>query len=197
MADFNGDGVPDAATFFADQELILTGNGDGSFTNTSTSLNIPSIDGLSLALNVSPFPTVGDFDGDGKEDVALVGTYFNYTPDLFLGSTTSRASSGVWVYYGNGDSTFSQPISAGIFYDISGLKLIAAALVSGGPSDLMSSTEGLRGNALASWLNVIPSHPGRTFGNAQFFSGGTTMDSLQAADFDHDGKLDLLASNGA
>ena len=197
LADFNGDGVPDAATFFADQELILTGNGDGSFTNTSTSLNIPSIDGLSLALNVSPFPTVGDFDGDGKQDVALAGTYFNYTPDLFLGSTTSRASTGVWVYYGNGDSTFSQPVSAGFFYDISGLKLIAGALDPGGPSDLMSSTEGLRGNALASWLNVIPSHPGRTFGKALYLSGGTTIDSLQAADFDHDGKLDLLASNGA
>lgn len=197
LADFNGDGVLDATVFFADHAIVLTGNGDGSFSTTSSSLSVPSIDGLNLTTNVLPNLTVGDFDGDGKQDVALLGEYVNDTPDLYLGGNTARLSIGVSVYYGNGDSTFSPPVFAGIFYDSPPLNLTAAALAPGGASDLMAFGAWAFGDAQSSSLAVLPSHSGRTFGKPLYFLGGTAIDSIQVADFNHDGKLDLFASNGA
>ncbi len=197
FADFNGDGILDATVFFADQAIVLTGNGDGSFTSSASSLSIPAVNGLTMITNVPPILAVGDFDGDGKQDVALLGNYINYTPSLYLGGSTVRYSYGVSVYYGNGDSTFSQPVSAGFFYDSPPLNLTATALDPGRPSDLaVVGWNGVSGGQ-ASLLGVLPSHPGRTFGNSLYFFGGAETDSIQFADFDHDGKLDLLASNGA
>lgn len=203
FADLNGDGIVDAIIFFGDHAIVLTGNGDGSFTSAGTnlSLGIPSIDGLNLITNVPSMTTVGDFDGDGKQDIALVGSYYNYTPDLYLGGgDTVRYSHAVWVYYGNGDATFSQPVSAGIFYDSLNLSVTAAALHPGGPTDLIAlsnSGDGAFADPVASLLALIPSSSGRTFGKPRYFLGGEAIDSIQLADFNHDGKLDLFASNGS
>jgi hypothetical protein len=201
-ADLNGDGIVDALIFFGDHSIVFTGNGDGSFTSTGTnpSTNIPSIDGITLSTNVPSMTAVGDFDGDGKQDVALVGNYYNYTPDLYLGGTTVRYSQAVWVYYGNGDATFSPAVSAGVFYDSPPLSITAAAFHSGGPSELMAlsnSGVGAFADPNASLLALLPSSSRGTFGQPRYFLGGEAIDSIQLADFNHDGKLDLFASNGS
>ena len=102
--DFNGDGKLDLAiaiqytpgvTIF-DYVTVLTGNGDGTFSNTDFSLPLPS-DPYSMA--------VGDFNGDGKLDFATASAPYNYlsillqapasslpTPDFSVAASTATAT---------------------------------------------------------------------------------------------------------
>lgn len=79
-ADFNGDHVLDLAVVSNDQAnfTILSGNGDGTFKTTGT-FAIPSTPG---------YAATGDFNHDGKVDLAISG----------IGV--------VYVFLGNGDGTF-------------------------------------------------------------------------------------------
>jgi len=79
-ADFNGDGIPDLAAVSNSQSnfTILTGAGDGTFRVQGT-FATPSSPG---------YMAVGDFNNDGKADLAISG----------LGV--------VYVFLGNGDGTF-------------------------------------------------------------------------------------------
>jgi hypothetical protein len=86
VGDFNGDGRPDLAVanfgFFPDQGTVsvLLGNGDGSF---QTARN--------FAVGIFPLSVaVGDFNGDGMQDLAVAN------------SNSNNAS----VLLGNGDGTF-------------------------------------------------------------------------------------------
>jgi hypothetical protein len=86
VGDFNGDGKPDLVAFSANNPCkcisVLMGNGDGTFQNAVTTQ--------------PPFPVatigVGDFNGDGKLDLATAGTF--------------GTSSSVNILLGNGDGTF-------------------------------------------------------------------------------------------
>jgi hypothetical protein len=82
--DFNGDGVPDVvgANYFSPGgATVLLGNGDGTLTAMAATLPTNT-----FAQSI----VVGDFNGDGKLDLA-----FGY-------------SSAVAVFLGNGDGTFNQ-----------------------------------------------------------------------------------------
>jgi hypothetical protein len=93
VGDFNGDGELDLAVANSDignfsqgNVSILLGNGDGTFkaaVNYSTGFNSSSV-------------VVGDFNGDGKLDLAV--------PDADVGGNFSAAS--VMILLGNGDGTF-------------------------------------------------------------------------------------------
>src|SRR5262249_13172415 len=93
--DFNGDGKLDLflpSTASGNPAIVLLGNGDGTFQ--------PRIDSSSFSVS-GTYPrgwTVGDFNGDGKLDVAAT-----------LPSTS--ANSGRYtVLLGNGDGTFQAGI---------------------------------------------------------------------------------------
>jgi hypothetical protein len=108
VGDFNGDGIPDIAVTggFGLGVQILLGNGDGSFEDGSicnepctgsngngpSYLNGAGLDAAGLA--------VGDFNGDGKADLA-VSDLMNHT---------------ITILTGNGDGTFTvgTPISTGM-----------------------------------------------------------------------------------
>jgi hypothetical protein len=72
IGDFNGDGLADVALTGASGWATLPvafSNGDGTFNVT----NQPIVEFAGWAATTNAKPLVGDFNGDGKTDVALTG----------------------------------------------------------------------------------------------------------------------------
>lgn len=94
VGDFNGDGIPDIAVTggAALGVQVLLGNGDGSFTAGASYLTGAGLDAEGIA--------VADFNGDGKQDLAV--------SDSLIQTVT--------ILTGNGDGTFTAgtPVSAGL-----------------------------------------------------------------------------------
>ena len=83
------------------QAQLLTGNGDGTFHTFPSPANTQP--------GPNPNPTLwsailtGDFDGDGKSDIAYSLT------GLPLPTPGAMAGTGLYIQYGNGDGTFTVP----------------------------------------------------------------------------------------
>ena len=85
--DFNGDGIPDlaATNYYPPANVwIFLGNGDGTFTTTATPLSLYGLNNYTSSI------MAGDFNGDGKLDLAI------------------SCQSDIMVFLGNGDGTFNQ-----------------------------------------------------------------------------------------
>jgi Tfp pilus tip-associated adhesin PilY1 len=89
VADFNGDHKMDIVVIDFSYVSVLLGNGDGTF-QAPTDIN------YDLVLGAQQL-AAGDFNNDGKPDVALVG-YFGGTQNF-------------WILLGNGDGTFQSPLT--------------------------------------------------------------------------------------
>ncbi len=162
VGDFNGDGIPDLAVANENNAqpgsvTILLGNGDGTFRAA------PSVN-----LSGSPHSmALGDFNGDGKPDLALTGVNANNTVAILLG---------------NGDGTFTpgpQTPATGSQYGG-----IAVGDFNGdGKVDLaVASTSG---------VTVLLGNGDGTFRAASPATTGLVTGSLVVADFNGDGRPDL------
>jgi hypothetical protein len=169
LADFNGDGKADLAVAGGGSFNVLLGNGDGSF-QPAVSYTFWAFSGGSGGPE-STGVTAGDFNGDGKPDLAVA-----YYAGVTLG--------GVAVSLGNGDGTFQAPG----FYPLVGGAAggIAAADFNGdGKSDL--AVYGGTG------LNVLLGNGDGTFQPAAVYgSAGDGSSSVASGDFNGDGKPDLV-----
>jgi trimeric autotransporter adhesin len=122
-ADFNGDGKLDLAAIGdtpGNTLAVLLGNGDGTFVAPSTLPTDANFNALGLA--------VGDFNGDGKPDIAET-----------VSSTTPGGPNDVSIFPGNGDGTFAARFEVPPSEDVlaEGLASLAAVDFTGnGSSDL-------------------------------------------------------------
>jgi uncharacterized protein (TIGR03437 family) len=105
VSDFNGDGKPDLAVAnVLNNVTVLFGNGDGTFQAPGGT--IPSISNYLLA----PSVVVGDFNGDGKADVSLVGYVNSYGgASVLLGG--AGKSSAISLTSSTNPSIYDQSVS--------------------------------------------------------------------------------------
>ena len=171
--DFNGDGKVDLALMTSsiiglvsamnntkDAVLMLLGKGDGTFT--------PSV-----TYPVGPFADMiaaGDFDGDGKPDLAVVNA---------SGGTTDTSST-IGLLFGKGDGTFTAGTSIPLAY----LESVAAGDFNGdGKLDLAALTD--------SGVAILLGHGDGTFGGPRIFPA-SSGNWIVAADLNGDKIPDLV-----
>src|SRR6202034_3238440 len=167
-------GVPNVCT--TSSVSVLLGNGDGTF-QSATSYSLTSTDGESIVL--------GDVNGDGKLDIVVV-----------IQCADNTCSGGaVDVLLGNGDGTF-QPAVA---YSSAGVYAIGGAIgdVNGdGKADIVLINDCNDNTCANGTAAVLLGNGDGTFQPAVLYStGGQSANSMQLADINGDGKLDIVAEN--
>lgn len=172
VGDFNGDGKLDLAVANYDPAVlanntvsVLLGNGDGTFGSP-----VSYVTGLG-ALSVS----VGDFNGDGKLDLAVA----------------NERNGDFSVLLGNGDGTFQTPVSYTTVYGLP--QMVAVADFNGdGKLDLATADSG------SNFVSVLLGNGDGTFQPAAAYVAGSSTfsgpGSIAVGDFNGDGKLDLAVA---
>ncbi len=174
VADLNGDGKPDTAvTSETDPVVGVTlGKGDGTFAKM---LSIP-------AGQVGSHIVAADLDGDGHVDLA-----------------TSNHDGTATALWGNGDGTFSRPVSYKVRGDLAVAEawwLVAADLNGDRALDLVVSIYGSNGPdpSAPGQVAVLLNRGSRTFDNPVFYADRAAV-AVVAGDFDSDGKIDIATAD--
>jgi hypothetical protein len=170
VGDFNGDGKLDLALGIQQDGnsgyvSILLGNGDGTFTPVSSS---PATGHCPCAM------AMGDFNGDGKVDLAVA----NYNDNT------------VTILLGNGDGTFLPATGLPVSVGANPTDLVSADFNGDGNLDLAVT------NSTDNTLTILLGNGDGTFSPVTSSPAtGTTPFGLAAGDFNGDGKLDLAVAN--
>src|ERR1700683_5461551 len=187
ITDVNADGKPDiVVTNYCESNdsnctngvvIVLLNEGGGTCQQTQT---YSSGGYWTLAV------MVGDFNGDGKSDLAVV----NYCAD------SSCASDGtISILLGNGDGTFQPAVS----YDAGGTPYAVAIGDVNGDGSLDLVVAGLpnsKSNFPEGVVGILLGNGNGTFqAPVEHDSGGSLADSIAVQDVNGDGKLDVVVAN--
>jgi hypothetical protein len=173
VADFNNDGTPDLAvvnqgsfsTSTTPRSLsVLLGNGDGSFRPAVTT-DVP---------NSFPSLAVGDFNSDGRADVALP-------------TAGNGANPALEVLLGNGDGSF-QPNHRILSLGQAALSVTAGDFDRNGTLDLVTA------NGSSGTLSLLLGNGDGTFQPRTDLTVGAAPRAVAVGDFNGDGRLDVVAA---
>jgi hypothetical protein len=166
VGDFNGDGkqdlvVPNDIPSGAGTVTVLLGNGDGTFQSP---LGYPAGDN-------PDFVVVGDFDGDGKQDLAV----------------TNEGNNELSVLSGNGDGTFQSSVSYST--GLQPFSISVGDFNGDGVEDLAVA------NAASSSISVYLGIGDGSFWPAVSYQAPGPQ-VIAVGDFNGDGMNDLVVTNG-
>jgi hypothetical protein len=200
VADFNGDGISDLAVVNSGEATpgksnssvihlkgnynvsVLLGNGDGSFGSATQ---------FRVGINPSSV-VVGDFNGDGKSDLAVSssGEYFN-------GSIFVPYGGNISVLLGNGKGSFSSGLIDGtISKNFSVDSRPSSIAVGDFNGDTISDLAVIKTNSSGIGdIGILIGTGKGDFESAISFKAGNSPNTIIAGDFNHDGKSDLAVTN--
>jgi hypothetical protein len=178
LADVNGDGILDIITangfvFTGSGVSVLLGKGDGSFQPARA-----------IVAGGNPsWVLVGDFNHDGKADIAIANepdVNFPLSPPTVGGPPPNSVS----ILLGNGDGTFRPSIDTPT---LGALRMVAADFNGDGLLDLAVTT------GESSPVQILLGK-----GDGTFIVSNTAVNGLNGdiavGDFNHDGRQDLLTN---
>ena len=186
VGDFNNDGKPDVASTLPSTSsdsgsyVVLLGNGNGTFK--------PGIAGPAGLLHYSRWSTTGDFNNDGKLDLAVADGQ---------GTSGNTNSDEVTVLFGNGDGTFR----LGAHYASPQLPDGTNTAATANPEDVVvvdvngDGKPDLVESMYDNTINVFLGNGNGTFQPARSFNPGHYPRDVVPADVNHDGKVDLVVTN--
>jgi hypothetical protein len=182
-ADFNLDGNLDIVTVNSSENTFSTlfGNGDSTFQAAQIVLPLlgATIQNLGVS-NTGAFPAVGDFNGDGKLDLAMG----------FTNGNNPACAAAFEIAGNNGSGIFSSPtIATGASNSI--CFLAAADFNNDGYLDLLAAEDKNAVTYLGGGLGQFSTSTGGTSDNC----GGTPPQQITTGDFNNDGKLDFIIVN--
>lgn len=189
--DFNSDGKIDVAVAnYSDRTIsILSGDGSGNLLAGSTfNAGTPyavTIGGVTTN-TTNPRPRIiasGDFNGDGKADLAWTNDYDNVSGTEVAGT--------VGIAINNGTATPFSSVTATGAIGNNPYGLIATDLNGDGKLDLIAANSPSTGNGS---ISVLLGNGNGTFQSAINTTVGTRPRYFAAGDFNRDGKQDLALS---
>jgi hypothetical protein len=166
-ADLRSDGKQDVVALSGQGLAVLLGNGDGTVQSPAF---------LNSGGSAASF-VVGDFNGDGKPDIAAGNAAGYQTPPALS------------FLAGRGDGTFAAPVVMTIGESAS--FLAAGDFRGDGKLDLVPATS-QGGNT----VGVLLGNGNGTFATAPVVTGPAIPTSIAVGDFNGDGKPDLVTSGG-
>ena len=155
---------------------VLLGNGDGTF-QAAQSFASGGITPVAVA--------IADFNGDGNEDIAVANQC----------ETSSCSNGGLGVLLGNGEGTFQNAVS----YSSGGVTAVALAVgdFNGDENqDIVVANQCQTASNCDGNVGVLLGNGNGTFKTPRSYaSRGYRAVSVATADFNQDGKLDLVVAN--